>query len=295
MAFIAPGARPPFVRSAARHDQAASTWLGELGVLSRPSAPLRIAADVLRHDGIETLRIRHTPGRFSRRPGAGDGIRMLIPLEGGLSVLPDQPGAREVGIGEGDLAVLRRDTPFTLVSDAPTTRLEIELERPLIGTSIDRGALATTADAATRRILVSTINAVFAARLDARSPALPLVGAALEQLAGAVILASLPRDESEGTYAEALALISATAADPGLSVQALSARTGVPRRTLQRVFARHGTTVFGEIRRARLAAARALLGGEESEPPPDDALLDYVRSRRLQRDRAHLEAPGADG
>lgn len=280
--------RPSFVRRVEHRDLAAAAWLGEVGVRCRPSAPLRIVADVLRHDGLEALRIWHTPGRFTRRPCAGTGIRMLIPLDGAVTVLSDDPAAAEVRVGRGEVAFLRRETAYTLVTQARTARIEIELARPLIAAPERDGALGATADAATRRILVSTTNAVFGARPDPETPAFPLFCATLEQLAGALVLTSLPRDEGEDVFDTARALIAARSADPGLSVHALSVLLRVPKRTLQRVFARHGTTVFGEIRRARLATARALLAGGEA--PPEHVLTDYVRSRRLRRDASYAAA-----
>ncbi|KQQ06007.1 MULTISPECIES: hypothetical protein [unclassified Rathayibacter] len=285
MRVIAPSERSSFVRGGERGDLSAAAWLSDVGLQGRPSAPLRIVADVLRHDGLEVLRIWHTPGRFSRRPDAGEGIRMLIPLDGTLAVLPDDPAEAEVRVGVGGVAFLRRETAFTVVTEARTARIEIELARPLIAAPENAGALDAPADAAARRILVAMTNAVFGARPDPECASFPLLGAALEQLAGALLLTSLPREEGGDAYTAALALISAMSADPALSVHELSTRLEVPKRTLQRMFARHGTTVFGEIRRARLARAQALLAGDDA--PADHALADYAGSRRLQRDASY--------
>lgn len=289
---IAEGSRPTVDRGVSRRDTAASAWLAESGVDARAVGAFRIVADTLRSDGVEVLRIWHTPGRLHRTARPGAGVRLLIPLEGVLVIQPDDPAALEVQLGPGDIAFLQCDSSFTLVTDTPSARAEIALDRPLLGLvdSTDRGAVVTEADAASRGILLSTINSAFGSALDADSPAFPLVRAAIEQLAGAVLATSLPRESSEDVYTRALALIAAMSADSRLSVQEICERLGVPKRTLQRTFARNGTTVFDEIRRARLTTARALLGGSEVPPAPEHALSSYVRSQRLRRDLRHLEA-----
>ncbi|WP_228493464.1 MULTISPECIES: helix-turn-helix domain-containing protein [unclassified Rathayibacter] len=288
---IADSSRPIVDRGVSRRDAAAATWLATSGLDARPAGAFRIVADTLSSDGVDVLRIWHTPARLHRDARCG-GIRLLIPLEGTLTVQPDDPSAVEVQVSPGEIAFLRGDSAFTLVTDTPSARTEIALERPLLGLleADDGGAVVTGADAASRGILLSTVNATFSSPLDADSAAFPLVRAAVEQLAGAVLATSLPRDTAEDVYTRALALIAAMSADSRLSVQEICERLGVPKRTLQRTFAKNGTTVFDEIRRARLTTARALLGGSEVPPAREHALSGYVRSQRLQRDLRHLEA-----
>ncbi|SMH48555.1 AraC-type DNA-binding protein [Rathayibacter oskolensis] len=289
--IIAAGVRPTIERGVSRRDAAAGAWLAGSGVDVRPSGPFRVVADQLRGDDFEATRLWHSAARLRRSPRSGPGIRLLIPLEGGLVVQPDDPSAPEVTLGPGEIAFLRCAAGFTLVTDGPSARIEIMLGRPLLGLggSNAPGALVTAADTATRGILLSTVNATFGSTLDADSAAFPLVRAAVEQLASAVLATSLPGETSETVFTRALALIAAMSADPRLSVQELCERLGVPKRTLQRVFAKNGTTVFDEIRRARLTTARALLGGRDIPPAPEHALSGYVRSQRLQRDLRHLE------
>lgn len=271
---------------------AALAWFDEAGFDARPAGALRVVADTLRSDGVDVLRIWHTAGRFHRAARATAGVRLIVPLEGALVVQPDDPSALEVVIGPGDVAFLRCSSSFTVVTDTPSARIEIALDRPLLGLvdPDDRGALVTPADPASRGILLSVINATFASPLDGGSAAFPLVRAAVEQLAGAVLATSLPREQGRDVYTRALALISSMSADSRLSVQEICDRLGVPKRTLQRTFAKNGTTVFDEIRSARLATARTLLAGSESPPAPEHALSDYVRSQRLRRDLRHVEA-----
>ncbi|PPF26803.1 hypothetical protein C5C18_01870 [Rathayibacter tritici] len=288
---IVEGSRPIVDRGVSRRDAAAAAWLAGSGVDVRAVGSFRIVADTVCSDGVEVLRIWHSPGRLHRTARVGAGIRLIIPLEGVLVIQPDDPAALEVQLGPGDIAFLRCDTSFTIVTDTPSARTEIALDRPLLGLvdSADGGAVVTEADAASRGILLSTVNSTFASALDADSPAFPLVRAAIEQLAGAILATSLPRESSEDVYTRALALIAAMSTDSRLSVQEICERLGVPKRTLQRTFARNGTTVFDEIRRARLTTARALLGGSDAPPSPEHALSSYVRSQRLRRDLRHLE------
>ncbi|PPH49488.1 hypothetical protein C5C49_16590 [Rathayibacter sp. AY1E2] len=289
---IAEGSRPIVDRGVSRRDTAAAAWLAQSGVDVRANGAFRIVADTLCSDGVDVLRIWHSPARLHRTSAIGPGVRLIIPLEGAIVIQPDDPAALEVRVAPGDIAFLHCDSPFTIVTDTPSARTEIALDRPLLGLvdSADRGAVVTEADAASRGILLSTVNATFGSTLDADSPAFPLVRAAVEQLAGAVLATSLPRESSEDVYTRALALIAAMSTDPRLSVQEICERLGVPKRTLQRTFARNGTTVFDEIRRARLTTARALLSGSDSPPSPEHVLSSYVRSQRLRRDLLHLEA-----
>lgn len=292
MRGFAGDSRPSVDRGVTRRDLAAVTWLDGAGIDSRPTAPLRVVADTLRTDGVDVLRVWHTAGRFHRTADRTSGVRMVIPLEGALVVQPDDPSALEVRIEPGDVAFLQSAASFTVVTETPSARIEIALDRPLLGLvdADDRGALVTPADAASRGILLSVVNATFTSPLDSDSAAFPLVRAAVEQLAGAVLATSLPRETGQDVYTRALALISSMSADSRLSVQEICDRLGVPKRTLQRVFAKNGTTVFDEIRSARLATARTLLGGSETLPAPEHALSDYVRSQRLRRDLRHLES-----
>ena len=278
--------RPTVDRGVTRRDLAAAAWLEDAGLDVRASGPLRVVADTLGSEGVDVLRIWHTAGRFHRPAGPSSGVRLIVPLEGVLVVQPDDPSALEVRLGPGDVAFLATASAFTLATDSPTARIEIALERPLLGLADpdDRGALVTAADPSGRGILLSVVNATFTSALDSDSAAFPLVRAAIEQLAGAVLATSMPREASEDVYTRALALITAMSADPRLSVQEVCDRLGVPKRTLQRAFAKNSTTVFDEIRSARLATARTLLAGSESPPAPGHALSDYVRSQRLRRD-----------
>ena len=283
--------RTSIERGVTRRDQDARIWLGRMGLEARPSGPLRVVADVLRSGSFDVVRLWHTPGRLHRAAPAGSGVRLLIPLEGEIVVQPDDPSALEVLVRVGCIAFLRRSHSFTIVTDAPSARIEIALESPLLGLLDwdDTGALVTEADGAGRGILLSTVNATFGSALDAESPAFPLVRAAVEQLTGAVLATSLPRERTETVHTRALALIAAMSTDAGLSVHEVSERLGVPKRTLQRVFAANGTTVFNEIRRARLATARAVLGDLSTPPAHGHALSGYLRSQRLQRDLRRLE------
>lgn len=289
--------RPRIDRGVSRRDTAATAWFAEAGIDSRPSGPFRVVADTFRGDGFEATRIWHSPGRLHRPSQPGTGLRLLIPLEGTVVVQPDDPSALEVQIAPGDVAFLRCAHGYTLVTSGPTARIEILLGRPLLGLigSSEVGAVVTTADPASRGILLSAVNATFGSPLDVESAAFPLVRAAIEQLAGAVLAASVPRENGGSIYARASALIGAMAADPRLSVQEICERTGVPKRTLQRVFAKNGTTVFAEIRRARLATARTLLGSVESPPPPEHALSAYMRSQRLRRDLRSVDPEWLEG
>ncbi|QOD10386.1 hypothetical protein [Rathayibacter toxicus] len=289
---IAESSRPTIDRGISRRDNAASAWLAESGLNARPSGAFRIVADTLGSDGVEVLRIWHTPARLHRPTQPNAGIRLLIPLEGMLVVQPDDPAALEIQLGPGEIAFLHGDCGFTLVTDTPSARTEIALERPLLRVldTDQAGAVVSTADVASRSILLSAINATFTSALDADSAAFPLIRSAVEQLTGAVLATSLPQESAEDVYTRALALITAMSTDSRLSVQEICERLNVPKRTLQRTFARNGTTVFGEIRRARLTTARALLGGSETPPAREHALSSYVRSQRLQRDLRHLDA-----
>lgn len=290
MTHMAGDRRASIDRGVSLRDGDAAAWLAEGGVTARFTGPFRMVADALRSDGVEVLRAWHTPARLHRSARTGAGVRLLIPLEGSVVVQPDDPAAVEVELNPGDVGLLRCSTPFTLVTEAPSARIEIALDRPLLGLvdQDERGAVVTSADTASRGILLSTVNSTFASPLDADSAAFPLVRAAVEQLAGAMIATALPHESSQDVFARALALIASMAVDPRLSVQEICDPLVVPKRTLQRIFAKNGTTVFDEIRRARLATARTLLAGSEAPPAPEHALSDYVRSQRLRRDVRHL-------
>ena len=289
--------RTSIERGVTRRDDEARSWFRRIGLEAKPSGPLRVVADVLRSGSFDVVRLWHTAARLHRSAPVGSGIRLLIPLEGEIVVQPDDPSALEVRVSVGCIAYLRRSHSYTLVTDSPGARIEIALESPLLGLLDweDSGALVTEADPAGRGILLSTVNATFGSSLDADSPAFPLVRAAVEQLTGAVLATSLPRERTETVHTRALALIAAMSADANLSVQEVSERLGVPKRTLQRVFAANGTTVFNEIRRARLATARAVLGDLSAPPVPGHALSGYLRSQRLQRDLRHLEPEASEG
>lgn len=288
----AAGMSPTIERGVSRREAGAAAWLAGVGVDARPSGAFRVVADAFRGDDFEVIRLWHTAARLRRSGRPGAGLRLLVPLEGVLVVQPDDPADDEVTLGPGDVAFLRCSGGATIVTDAPSARLEIMLGRPLLGLAgaQETGPLVTPADAASRGILLSTVNAFFGASLDADSAAFPLVRSAVEQLANALLAASLPRESNETVFTRAIALIAGMAADPRLSVHEICLRLGVPKRTLQRVFATNGTTVFNEIRRARLTTARALLGSTDTPPAPDHALSGYVRSQRLQRDLRHLDS-----
>ncbi|WP_156465870.1 MULTISPECIES: hypothetical protein [unclassified Rathayibacter] len=285
------GVNPSIERGVSRRDTAAAAWLAGVGLETRPSGAFRVVADAFRGDDFEVIRLWHTPGRLRRPARPGAGLRLLIPLEGALVVQPDEPSDDEVTLGPGEVAFLRCSEGATVVTDGPSARLEIMLGRPLLGFTGSQatGALVTRADPASRSVLLSTVNAFFGASLDSDSAAFPLVRSAVEQLANAVLTTSLPHESSETVFTRALALIAGMSADPRLSVHEICLRLGVPKRTLQRVFATNGTTVFNEIRRARLTTARALLGSTDVPPAPGHALSGYVRSQRLQRDLRHLD------
>ncbi|QHC68202.1 hypothetical protein GSU68_17580 [Rathayibacter sp. VKM Ac-2759] len=285
------GATPTIERGVSRRDAAAAAWLAGAGMDTRPAGAFRVVADAFRGDDFEVIRLWHSAARLRRGGRPGQGVRVMIPLEGALVVQPDDPADDEVTLGPGAVAFLRCSEGATVVTDGPTARLEVMLGRPLLGVigSQETGTLVTPADPASRAILLSTVNAFFGASLDADSAAFPLVRSAVEQLANAVLATSLPRESSETVFTRALAMIAGMSADPRLSVHEICLRLGVPKRTLQRVFATNGTTVFNEIRRARLTTARTLLGSTDTPPAPDHALSGYVRSQRLQRDLRHLD------
>lgn len=65
--------------------------------------------------------------------------------------------------------------------------------------------------------------------------------------------------QTAAAFSRAMTVVSAQFADPSLSAQSIAAHTRVSVRQLERVFRSNGTTIMGEVRKARLTHATDLL------------------------------------
>lgn len=73
---------------------------------------------------------------------------------------------------------------------------------------------------------------------------------------------------ADQAFTRAMAVVKTEFADPAISTQSVAAHARVSPRQLERVFRAHGTTIMGEVRRARLAHASGLLGDERFAQHP---------------------------
>ncbi|WKK72681.1 hypothetical protein Q0F99_07050 [Rathayibacter oskolensis] len=132
------GATPTIERGVSRRDAAAAAWLAGAGMDTRPAGAFRVVADAFRGDDFEVIRLWHSAARLRRGGRPGQGVRVMIPLEGALVVQPDDPADDEVTLGPGAVAFLRCSEGATVVTDGPTARLEVMLGRPSSGSSARR-------------------------------------------------------------------------------------------------------------------------------------------------------------
>lgn len=262
------------------HDKAGQDWFTRRGQRAEGQLPFRVVADSIRGSGLTLTRVWHSPATISRDPVRGQGLTVLIQLDGTADL--ELLHTREPLSLSSDAAVLIPDgAPYVLNAEKATARIEIGLRHSL--GLITEDQVIRWDENPYIRVLVATVNAALsAATVDPGGAGYGHLKAAIRGLLFASS-ASAPLNASENLrgsaavlFQRAQAVIERDAIKPDFRVADLAAELRVSQVYLRRVFGHVGTSPAKAIRDARVRNAR----GHLQHTPPSPSRMELQRIAR---------------
>lgn len=235
----------------------------ELGLVVPQVPGWRMVQDFTQYEHVEVSRVRCLPGPGALVPADGY-VYVDFVLAGSKRILdrPLDAGAGLVRWPSPTKVPVDWNTPMDILSVRVSLDAMAEFGvqprsgwHPLVAEPALLGmAQRYVLDAHSNRGHLSRLARYFASRLVVETTASVLL---TEQ--GMTGLETDPKTNRDGLYQKATHLITLHRADPALTPQGLAEDLGISVRTLQRIFAEHGTTVADEISRRRVDHAVAIL------------------------------------
>ncbi|WP_153003381.1 helix-turn-helix domain-containing protein [Microbacterium testaceum] len=278
---------------------AVAEWFAARGMDVRGDiAPSHAFIDEAQVAEVSVRRIWHTALSLTRaatRTGSPrDTLLVQVAGEARLSLGDDAA----VALGPNAVVFLPGGQAFSLVSDEPTARIEIDYR------AHDRAAawVHGAGELVSASMILSAVNALFHTPVSGGGGVISVataVAASVEALiaaaraeAGALRASprARPRDvvDYADLYHRASVVIASGAMHVDLTVDRVAQRTGVTRRQLERAFAAHGRSPGQMLREERLRLARMFLAAD-----PDFSLASVAKLSGFPSERslAHALAP----
>ena len=242
------------------------------------------------HVRLSVLRLPSGSSAFEPRAGEAGRIRLLLPVDGGLVVRArlGQP----FPVGRHDLAWVPSWAPVSLAVVEPTSVVVVELPGDeFVKHGVPIGAVPPRTHPASplvrpvREFLLAAVESVLAVEPISAHLFERVIGELAESLAlearGMPVANARVRPPLRE---QAEAHIAAFRSSPDLNPQQVARSLRVSVRQLQRAFEEAGTTVAGEIRRQRTAAAVSMLSNGEF----DELKMPEIAARAGFRNDAEM-------
>lgn len=265
-------------RSLRLHDEAGQDWFTRRGQQAEGPTPFRVFADSATGSGLTLTRIWHSPATISRPPADGQGLTVLIQLDGTADL--DLPRSKSSLSLSPEAAVLIPDgEPYVLNAETATARMEIDLRHSL--GLVNEGQVINWDDSPYTRVLVAAVNAALnTTTVDPASAGYGHLKAAIRGLLFASS-ASVPegalaplKGSAAVLFQRAHAVIERDAVKPEFRVADLAEELRVSQVYLRRIFSHVGTSPLKAIRDARVRNARDHL--QHIGPDPSRAELQRI-------------------
>jgi AraC-like DNA-binding protein len=239
---------------------------------------------------ISVLRLPSGASGFEPRRGDEARIRLVLPVDGGV-VVRARSGQQHL-VGRQDIAWMPSWTPVVLSVVDPTSIVVVELPGDeFVRHGVPIGSVPPRTHPSSP--LVRPVREFFLAAAENIMAVEPISAHLFERMAGelaeslALEARGMPSAKARirpPLHDQAVAHITAFRSSPDLNPQQVAKSLRVSVRQLQRVFEEAGTTVAGEIRRQRTAAAIAMLSNDEY----DELKMPEIAARAGFRNDAEM-------
>ena len=221
----------------------------------------------------DRIRVMRSPGDIRR--DTRDYFMLWLTLSGEVSFAQN---GRDAQMRRGDLMLHDQSQPFALEFAPQAHAIMVSIPRPLLVSRLP-DAYRLTARRIGRESKVGALAGSFIRQLirfdDDAGPAAARLGAAALDIFATTLQAELTDDvprRGDERLAKAKAYIIAHLDDPGLDLDAIATAQNMAPRTLNRLFAREGTTPIRWLWQQRLAGAYSALAERRFAHVTDVAL-----------------------
>jgi AraC-like DNA-binding protein len=267
-----------FERSLRLHDEAGQNWFTQRGQRAAGRAPFRVFADSATGSGLTLTRIWHSPATIARDPVDGQGLTVLIQLDG-TAQLDLVRTNTSLSLSPEAAVLIPDEEPYVLSAETATARIEIGLRHSL--GLVNEGQVINWDDSPYTRVLVAAVNAALnTTTIDPASAGYGHLKAAIRGLLFASS-ASIPeaaftplKGNAAVLFQRAQAVIERDAVKPEFRVADLAAELRVSQVYLRRIFSQVGTSPLKAIRDARVRNAHDHL--QHARPNPSRAELQRI-------------------